>query len=154
MKFRHSRMVAHTRRISPGSGLNVDTAMPCARPVRPAWSEPSPQAPQSTSSPWLSQRAERGVERAEALVALVVRLRPRRVRLDAAGHAHTFGDGFVRVGEASRANAGEQCRAVRRAFVDRSSLEREPEHRGDDLRPQLAARPAAGDAPDARGEAE
>jgi len=31
-------MVAQTRRISPGSGLNVGTAMPCARPVRPAWS--------------------------------------------------------------------------------------------------------------------
>src|SRR4051794_20775639 len=43
-------MVAQTRRISPGSGLNVDTAMPCARSVRPAWSEPSPQAPQSTSN--------------------------------------------------------------------------------------------------------
>jgi thioredoxin reductase (NADPH) len=45
-------MVAHTRRISFGSGLNVGTAMPCARPERPAWSEPSPQAPQSTSSLW------------------------------------------------------------------------------------------------------
>src|SRR5258705_1304412 len=40
-------MVAQTRRISPGSGLNVDPAMPCARPVRPAWSEPSPRALQS-----------------------------------------------------------------------------------------------------------
>src|SRR2546425_6125432 len=37
-------MVAQTRRISPGSGLNVGTAMPCARPERPAWSEPSPKA--------------------------------------------------------------------------------------------------------------
>src|SRR4051812_17470104 len=46
-------MVAHTRRISPWSGLNVGTAMPCARPVRPAWSEPSPQAPQSASSLYL-----------------------------------------------------------------------------------------------------
>src|SRR5665213_673709 len=43
-------MVAQTRRISPGSGLNVDTAMPCARPVRPAWSEPSPQVRSPTSS--------------------------------------------------------------------------------------------------------
>src|SRR5665213_2432174 len=43
-------MVAQTRRISPGSGLNVDTAMPFARPVRPAWSEPSPQARNPTSS--------------------------------------------------------------------------------------------------------
>src|SRR4051794_14880982 len=43
-------MVAHTRRISPWSGLNVGTAMPCARPVRPAWSEPSPEARSSTSS--------------------------------------------------------------------------------------------------------
>src|SRR2546423_12779759 len=42
-------MVAQTRRISPGSGLNVDTAMPCARPERPAWSEPSPRARSSTS---------------------------------------------------------------------------------------------------------
>src|SRR3982750_1783646 len=42
-------MVAQTRRISPGSGLNVGTAMPCARPVRPAWSEPSPRARNSTS---------------------------------------------------------------------------------------------------------
>src|SRR5882757_7214864 len=43
-------MVAHTRRISPWSGLNVGTAMPCARPVRPAWSEPSPLARNSPSS--------------------------------------------------------------------------------------------------------
>src|SRR5882724_11561185 len=43
-------MVAHTRRISPWSGLNVGPAMPCARPVRPAWSEPSPGARSSTSS--------------------------------------------------------------------------------------------------------
>src|SRR5882757_402362 len=46
----HPRMVAQTRRISPGSGLNVGTAMPCARPERPAWSEPSPRARSSTSS--------------------------------------------------------------------------------------------------------
>src|SRR5260221_13017298 len=44
-EFTHPWMVAQTRRISSGSGLNVDTAMPCARPERPAWSEPSPQAP-------------------------------------------------------------------------------------------------------------
>jgi hypothetical protein len=44
MGFEHSRLVAQTRRISPGSGLNVDTAMPRARPERPAWSEPSPRA--------------------------------------------------------------------------------------------------------------
>jgi len=31
-------MVAQTWRISPGSGLNVGTAMSCTRPVRPAWS--------------------------------------------------------------------------------------------------------------------
>src|SRR5229473_5169310 len=43
-------MVAQTRRISPGSGLNVGTAMPCARPVRTAWSEPSPRPRSSTSS--------------------------------------------------------------------------------------------------------
>src|SRR3954468_19889303 len=40
-----------TLRISPGSGLNVGTAMPCARPERPAWSEPSPRPRSSTSSP-------------------------------------------------------------------------------------------------------
>src|SRR5436305_1499419 len=43
-------LVAQPRRISPGAGLNVATAMPCARPVRPAWSEPSPRARSSTSS--------------------------------------------------------------------------------------------------------
>ena len=31
-------------------GLNVDPAMPYARPERPAWSEPSPRARSSTSS--------------------------------------------------------------------------------------------------------
>src|SRR6266404_7479198 len=50
----HPWMVAHTRRISPWSGLNVGPAMPCARPERPAWSEPSPQARNSTSC--LSER--------------------------------------------------------------------------------------------------
>jgi len=34
----HPWLVAQTPRISPGSGLNVDPAMPCARPERPAWS--------------------------------------------------------------------------------------------------------------------
>src|SRR4051812_34006580 len=43
-QFAHARLVAQTLRISPGSGLNVVTAMPCARPERPAWSEPSPHA--------------------------------------------------------------------------------------------------------------
>ena len=36
--------------LGPGRASNVVTAMPCARPERPAWSEPSPKAPQSTSS--------------------------------------------------------------------------------------------------------
>src|SRR5436305_6174778 len=54
-------MVAQTRRISPGPGLNVGTAMSCARPVRPAWSEPSPQARSSTSSLWLPQRRDRRI---------------------------------------------------------------------------------------------
>src|SRR6476661_1342660 len=71
MDLAHSRMVAQTRRISPGSGLNVDTAMPCARPVRPAWSEPSPQARSSTSSLWLEQDLDPG----GLAVALEVRFR-------------------------------------------------------------------------------
>src|SRR5258705_6899969 len=58
-------MVAHTRRISPGSGLNVGTAMPSARPERPAWSEPSPQARSSTSN------LSRSDSRARVLVAPV-----------------------------------------------------------------------------------
>src|SRR5205807_7585855 len=45
----HAWLVAKTRRISPRSGLNVGTAMPCARPERPAWSEPSPDARNFTS---------------------------------------------------------------------------------------------------------
>src|SRR5436305_9252777 len=53
MDCRHSRVVAQTRRISPGSGLNVGTATPCARPERATWSEPSPPAPDATSSPSL-----------------------------------------------------------------------------------------------------
>src|SRR6476660_2252334 len=53
-------MVAHTRRISPWSGLNVGTAMPCARPVRPAWSEPSPEVRSSTSRPRATVRALMG----------------------------------------------------------------------------------------------
>src|SRR3954468_19971748 len=48
-----------TLRISPGSGLNVGTAMPYARPDRPAWSEPSPQARSSTSNLFDNSR-ERG----------------------------------------------------------------------------------------------
>src|SRR5947209_9926713 len=52
---RRWRLVAHTQRISrrpsgTGSGLNADTALPCARSVRAAWSEPSLRAPGSTSS--------------------------------------------------------------------------------------------------------
>src|SRR5258708_5000222 len=58
-------MMAQTRRISPRplktwSGLNVDTAMPFARPVRPAWSEPSPRARSSTSSRLLPQARVQG----------------------------------------------------------------------------------------------
>src|SRR5437588_6196273 len=37
-------MVTQPRRISPGSGLPVGTAMRGARPGRPAWSETSPRA--------------------------------------------------------------------------------------------------------------
>src|SRR6266404_6677879 len=42
-------MVAHTRRISPGSGMTQPPLCAAlsemrARPERPAWSEPSPQA--------------------------------------------------------------------------------------------------------------
>ena len=50
MKFTHAWLVAPTRRISFGPGLNVDTAMPCARPVRPAWSGASPRARHPASS--------------------------------------------------------------------------------------------------------
>ena len=45
-------MAPQTRRISPGSGLNVDPAMSYARPERPAWSGTPPQARNSTSSLW------------------------------------------------------------------------------------------------------
>ncbi len=45
-----SRLVAQTRRISPGSGLPVATTTPCARPGRAAWSEPSPRTRNPTSS--------------------------------------------------------------------------------------------------------
>src|SRR5262249_52951088 len=55
-------LVAQTRRISPGAGLNVGTAMSCARTGRPAWSEPSPRARSPTSS-LLTVRGHRGDER-------------------------------------------------------------------------------------------
>ena len=48
----------------------------------------------------------------------------------------------------------EQRRAVGGALVDHGRLERHPEHRGDDLQPQLRARAAARDAPHARAPAE
>src|SRR5665213_965582 len=94
-------MVAQTLRISPGSGLNVDTAMPCARPVRPAWSEPSPQARHFTSSLYTREApsgaphtigSEKGLERRnvrrlQALVALH----------DFERHLLTFGQRLVAV---------------------------------------------------------
>src|SRR6476620_6206857 len=43
----HARLVARTQRIPPRSGWNVDTATSCARAVRPTWSGPSPDAPES-----------------------------------------------------------------------------------------------------------
>ncbi len=42
MKLAHARLVRDTRRISNEAGLNVGTAMPCARLLRPAWSHASP----------------------------------------------------------------------------------------------------------------
>ena len=45
-----TRYLAQTRRFSPGSGLPVVPATRCARPVRAAWSEPSPQPLHSTSN--------------------------------------------------------------------------------------------------------
>ena len=52
-----------------------------------------------------------------------------------------------------RPHAGEQRRAERRAGVALRALERQVEHRGDDRRPEVAARAAAGDPPDRRAHA-
>src|SRR6266853_2078570 len=54
-------MAAQTLRISPGSGLNVDPAMPCARPVRPAWSGTAPASTQFHIKPLGRGRASDGV---------------------------------------------------------------------------------------------
>ena len=51
-------------------------------------------------------------------------------------------------GERARGDAAEERRAVGRALLDRRALDRDPEHRGDDLQPELAAGPAAGRAAD------
>jgi hypothetical protein len=41
----HVWLVAQTRRGPPGSPLTRPTGLVCGRPERPAWSEPSPDAP-------------------------------------------------------------------------------------------------------------
>src|SRR5260221_7823391 len=93
--YEHSRMVAQTRRISPGSGLNVDTAMPCARPVRPAWSEPSPEAPLSQGRPRVQQLLDRTRRLADAL--LVLDERKAHVTVAAVAEPDPGTDGDVRV---------------------------------------------------------
>ena len=60
--------------------------------------------------------------------------------------AHARRDGLVHVAPEPAGDAAEQRRAVGRALLDGQPLQRDLEHRGDDLQPQLAARAAAGHA--------
>src|SRR6476469_592350 len=100
-------MVAHTRRISPGSGLNVGTAMPCARPERPAWSEPSPQAPSTRAQPLQlpgtvgggADPRARGDVLGEGCRVVVVDERDDRAAEAAAGHACGVRAVLVRPGD-------------------------------------------------------
>src|SRR6478672_5591474 len=83
-------LVAQTRRSSPGSGLNVDPAMPYARPERPAWSEPSPQARSSTSSLLAGQPLpEHDVRRIARAEVDARELLPAVLRVEAARLART-----------------------------------------------------------------
>ena len=70
---------------------------------------------------------------------------PIRPRARSARRADRRGDRRVHVGPDAGRDAAEDRRAERSALVDRDALERQLEHRGDDLQPQLAAGAAARD---------
>ena len=82
-----------------------------------------------------------------ALALLAVDVDPLRHRLDPSRAARTVAaTASSHVGPDAGGHAAEDRRAERRALVDGHALERQLEHRGDDLQPQVAARAAAGDA--------
>ena len=98
--------------------------------------------------------ARPGYSRRKSLVAVGVRRDPRRLRFDATGHPHAPLGRSARAVERPVAAAGEERGAVRRALLDGDRLERQVEHRRDDLAPQRAARAAARDAADVGPNAE
>ena len=91
---------------------------------------------------------ESGVEVPVALVAVLVGGDPHRVGLEPVPDANAACDCVVRVVEHVCAHAREERRPERRAFFGHGALERQPEHRRDDSKPELASRSAARDAPD------
>src|SRR5258706_8961251 len=76
----HSRMVAQTLRISPGSGLNVDPAKPYARPVRPAWSGTTPASTQFQINPLTGRLA--GVDERKRAPVVIRPVGGRGVRVE------------------------------------------------------------------------
>ena len=99
-------------------------------------------------------RFQRGIQRPEALALLAVGLDPVGHRVDLVARLDGCSHAGVDVRPHLRRDPAEDRRAERGALVDRHVLERQFEHRGDDLRPQPAARAATRDAPEFRYAAE
>jgi len=77
---------------------------------------------------------------------VLVGFSPVGVRLNQIAHPDARLDGFFGAGEDAGGDAAEKCRTVGRALFDRRQLERQPEHRSDDLEPEAATRAATRDA--------
>ena len=92
---------------------------------------------------------DRWIESRVAAVAVLVDPLPLGVGLDRVADADARVDRLLRGGERARGDAAEERRAVGGALLDRRALDRDPEHGGDDLQPELAAGAAARRAADA-----
>ena len=103
----------------------------------------------------LRQRPQRRVERLGTARAAPRSARPTRAPARSAPRALTVAATAASdVRPDAGRNAAENRGAERGALVDRDALERQLEHRGDDLQPQLAARAAARHAPERRAATE
>ena len=85
------------------------------------------------------------IELSKASVTVGIARRPGSVRLDRLAHAHARRDRLAGTRERTARDAREKRGTVGRALVHRAALERQVEHRRDDLEPQPAPRSAARD---------
>jgi hypothetical protein len=103
---------------------------------------------------WFLQSSYGGIESPEAVIRTGVGVPPRGFGLDPVPDTHAGGHGLVDVPEDTGRDTAEQSRTVGGPFLDCRAFERDSEHRGDDAKPEVAPRAAAGGPPDARLDAE